>query len=136
MELDIVGQSLALVSALALGLALGLGYDLLRPPRRCMKRAFVLDLIYALGSFSALFALAMAGSWGRLGLWDIASAALGLLLYQVLISPILLPLVDDIWRFACLTAIKGKEVAKKFYDLARNPFSKVKECFTIKRRSE
>ena len=69
-------QALELLGALLLGLGLGLGYDLLRPPRhRLGKRGgSLLDLLFALLAGTAAFLLAMRRQEGRTGLWDLSAA--------------------------------------------------------------
>ena len=100
MNLSIAHQGWALLLSLAMGLGLGLVYDLLRPPRRAggTTRTRLLDALFAVTAAVALFFFAMASGDGRLGTWELAAALLGFLLYMHLLSPLLLPPVEKIFR--------------------------------------
>ena len=88
-------QALELLEALLLGVGLGLGYDLLRPPRRRSGRlgGSLLDLLFALLAGGAAFLLAMSTETGRTGLWELTAALLGFLFYLYALSPVVLPLL-------------------------------------------
>ena len=89
-------QALELLEALLLGVGLGLGYDLLRPPRRRSGRlgGSLLDLLFALLAGAAAFLSAMNSSGGRTGLWELSATLLGFLLYLYALSPAVLPLLE------------------------------------------
>ena len=93
-------QALELLEALLLGVGLGLGYDLLRPPRRRSGRlgGSLLDLLFALLAGAAAFLSAMNNSGGRTGLWELSATLLGFLLYLYALSPAVLPLLEGWYR--------------------------------------
>ena len=93
MESGIVPQAAALLLAALLGLGAGLLYDLLRPPRRAMRRAWaaLTDLLYASCVGIGLFLFAMSAGEGRLGLWELGAALAGFLVYLHLLSPFFCP---------------------------------------------
>lgn len=93
METGLGRQAAALGFAAALGLAAGLLYDLLRPPRRALRQpwAALFDLLYGLCTGTGLFLYAMSAGNGRLGIWELSAALLGFLAYLHLLSPVLLP---------------------------------------------
>ena len=114
-------QAAALGLAFCLGLASGLLYDLLRPPRRALGRAgALLDALYCLAVGAGLFVFAMSAGDGRLGQWELAAALLGFLAYLHVLSPLLLP---PIRRLADGTArlCQGLEArAKKLRKIEKN----------------
>lgn len=118
-------ESAALLLAALLGALAGLLYDLLRPPRRALRQpwAALTDLLYALAVGAGLFFFAMSAGDGRLGLWELAAALLGFLLYLRRLSPLLLPLFT---RAAAKTA-KGLErlgkPAKFFAEKQKSSFN-------------
>ena len=76
-----------LLLALALGVVLGLLYDLLRPLRRRAGRGSpLLDLLFALLAGLGAFCCAMSADSGSLGIWELAAALLGFLLWQNFLS--------------------------------------------------
>ncbi len=118
------GQALVLLLSLLLGIALGLLYDLLRPPRReggALLRA-LLDLFFALAAAAAAFVNAMGAGNGRLGLWELSATLLGFLLYLHLLSPGLLPLLEQPYRVMRSTIQLLKKEAKKLRECAKKSF--------------
>ena len=76
-------QALRLTAGLALGAALGLVYDLLRPLRRRAGRAGALfDVLFALLGGAAAFVFACAAPDARLGTWELGAMLAGFLLEQ------------------------------------------------------
>ena len=76
-----------LLSAIALGAALGILYDLLRPLRRRAGRASSLaDLLFALLAGIGAFCCAMSAESGRLRIWELAASLMGFLLWQNFLS--------------------------------------------------
>lgn len=135
MALDPRVQLLQLLGALILGLALGLVYDLLRPPRRRLGRlaAALLDLLFALLSGAAVFLYAMGALEGRLGLWELAASALGFLLYLHMLSPLFYPLFTAGFDFLCRMIGSCKILCVNFQISAKKNFQKVRKCFIVKR---
>ena len=117
-------QALELLGALLLGLGLGLGYDLLRPPRhRLGKRGgSLLDLLFALLAGTAAFLLAMRRQEGRTGLWDLSAALLGFLLYLHALSPAVLPLLAQGYRVMYNTMRLFKKIEKNLWKSAKKSF--------------
>ena len=135
MALDLHRQLFRLLYALGLGLALGLGYDVLRPPRRHSgaRLAALLDLLFGLLAACAAFVYAMGAGEGRLGLWELAAALLGFLFYLHLLSPLFYPLLDAL--FEVLHNIIGsfKKICVRTHISAKKNFQKVRKCFIVKR---
>ena len=135
MESGIVPQAAALLLAALLGLGAGLLYDLLRPPRRAMRRAWaaLIDLLYALCVGIGLFLFAMSAGEGRLGLWELGAALAGFLVYLHLLSPVFLPLFDA----AAAGTARGLESLgksmKNFNEKRKKYFQKRKECYIMKK---
>ena len=114
--------------------SLGLVYDLLRPPRRAggTLRTRLLDALFAVTAAVALFFFAMASGDGRLGTWELAAALLGFLLYMHLLSPLLLPPVEKIFRGVGAFLIRLEKLIKKVQNKLKKLFPKIRECFRIK----
>lgn len=122
-------ELLRLGLALLLGTALGLLYDLLRPPRHRAGPllAGALDLGYALVAGVGCFLFAMGAGNGRLGLWEMSAALLGLLGYLRFLSPTVLGLWEDLLRKGwsiigfCKKGLKksGIFVKKHFQNLSK-----------------
>ena len=134
MNLSIAHQGWALLLSLAMGLGLGLVYDLLRPPRRAggTTRTRLLDALFAVTAAVALFFFAMASGDGRLGTWELAAALLGFLPYMHLLSPLLLPPVEKIFRGVGAFLIRLEKLIKKVQNKLKKLFPKIRECFRIK----
>jgi hypothetical protein len=95
-----------LLTALAVGVALALAYDLLRAVRRRLEGGAVTaaaDVIFALLSGFTLFWLGMGPGNGALMWFMLAFAAVGFGLYMVFLSPlflkILLAAIDSLIKF-------------------------------------
>ena len=77
------GGAAALGQALLLGLGLALLYDLLRPlRRRAGGAAPLLDLSFSVMAGAAAFLFAMRAPNGRMGLWELAAALTGFLMWE------------------------------------------------------
>lgn len=76
MELPVGLQLRELELALALGAALGLVYDLLRPLRRGRGLTALTDLVYVTAVFLSLLAFALYAGRGRLRLFALGAMAL------------------------------------------------------------
>ena len=117
-------QALELLEALLLGVGLGLGYDLLRPPRRRSGRlgGSLLDLLFALLAGAAAFLSAMNSSGGRTGLWELSATLLGFLLYLYALSPAVLPLLEGWCRVMFNTMRLFKKIEKNLWQSAKKTF--------------
>ena len=135
LALDLSRQALGLLGALLLGLALGLGYDLLRPPRQGAGSLLtaLLDVLFCLTAASAAFLYAMGASAGRLGLWELTAAFSGFLLYLHFLSPVFLPRWQRGWRLCCHIIGSCKKISDKCQISAKKNFQKVRKCFIVKR---
>ena len=121
MGVDLSAQALSLLLACALGAALGLLYDLMRPVRR-HGSSMLWDVLFCLCAASGAFLYAMRSPGGMLGTAEILLCGLGLLSYFHLLSPFFYPLfvkldhaIGAIWIF---TQNSGKKVllfAKKLF---------------------
>ena len=131
---DLQQQALGLLGALLLGLALGLAYDLLRPPRRAAGplAAALLDVLFCLTAALAAFLYAMRASDGRLGLWELTASFSGFLLYLHRLSPLFLPLLQRGWQLLFRIIGSCKKISVKCQISAKKNFQKVRKCFIVK----
>lgn len=84
MSVSVTGQAYCLLGALALGLATGLFYDLLRCIRRCfrsMALAILLDLLFWCVVTAVIFLWSVAAGDGKVQLTPCAALFLGGVLY-------------------------------------------------------
>lgn len=88
METSVSLQAAAIGKAAAIGLVLGLLYDLLRPLRfRAGKvGAMLLDMLFCAVSGTAAFFYAMGAGDGRLGVCQLGAMTVGFLLYLYIIG--------------------------------------------------
>ena len=135
MALDLRRQALSILGALLLGLALGLAYDLLRPPREGKGRLLtaLLDALFCLTAAIAAFLYAMRSSNGRLGFWELTASFAGFLLYLHLFSPVFLPYMQKAWHLMCTIIDLCKKFTVKCQISAKKNFQKVRKCFIVKR---
>lgn len=98
--------------AIALGVALGLVYDLFRVLRELGGQLWggALDAAYCLGAAASLFLFFMAGS-GEMRIFVVLGAAGGALLFLCLCGPLLRP----VWRFWLGLALLPLRAARKFF---------------------
>ena len=135
MGVDVARQALSLALALGLGALTGLCYDLLRPLRRRGGRAAgaLMDALFCIAAGAALFAYAMSAANGRLGIWELAAALAGFLIYMHTLSGVFLPVFTaaaDVFYKIMATC---KKTMKKSAVSAKIIFQKVRECFIIKK---
>ena len=135
MQIDNRAQALSLLTALLIGLAAGLLYDLLRPARwhGGATRALLLDMLYCLTLGAGLFVYAMSCGGGRLGLGALALAWLGFLCYIHGFSRLFLPLFVKLFHVLELLAERIKKYRKKAADFAKKTFQKLQKCFIVRR---
>lgn len=134
MSLSVARQGWALLLALAMGAGLGLTYDLLRPGRRAGGKRLgrLLDAAFALAAGVGLFLFAMAAGDGRLGTWELTAALVGFLLYMHLLSPLLLPPMEQFFHMLWKILEQTRKLQKKVQNLLKKLFPKIRECFRIK----
>jgi len=122
----------AALPALLLGLALGALYDILRPPRRAMRRcAFLADLAFCFAAAFGAFCLAMRDGCGRFGLWSVAAGFAGFAGWINAVSPRFLPAAERVWAFMVEIGKFIRKNIKKSLKLAKFLFAKCKSCFII-----
>ena len=135
MELDLQRQALGLLEAWILGVGLGLGYDVLRPPRRRLGQiaGAALDVLFSLLAAAACFVASMRADSGRMGLWELTASLLGFLLYLHVLSPLILPILAAGMDFLCSIIVSLKKFSVKCQVSAKKIFQKVRKCFIVKR---
>lgn len=135
MDIRLQDQAAALLLAFVLGAALGFFYDLLRPVRRASPHSLSLcfDALFCLVSGYAAFCFAMAAGDGRLGTWELCSAALGFALYMHTLSALILRVTKKMWRAAGRALAWSKKNIKKTAFSAKLVFKNFVECFIIKK---
>jgi len=131
MELDLMYQIYQASSALLLGLAAGLYYDVLKLVRRAGKRASggtaLFDLLFWLGLALALFVQTMTMGRGMVRIFMLVTNALGALLYFLTLSETALFLLEKILYFILVITApvykicaKGKNVVRKEKEVFKN----------------
>ena len=135
MGLELKDQLLELVKAFLLGAGLGLGYDLLRPPRRRLGRVIgtLLDVFFSVLAAAACFVGAMGAGTGRLGVWELSASLLGFLLYLYALSPMILPLFSAGYDFLRGIMAWCKKISVYCQFFAKKIFQNVRKCFIVKR---
>ena len=123
MELSISQQAAGLCSFGALGLGLGLLYDLLRPLRYYSRGGGFYDALFCAGAGLGLFALGMRS--GRPGLWETACALLCFCLYINCLSPLLLPRFLGIIEFVHKCSLFLLQSTKKLQISVKKFFTNV-----------
>lgn len=120
MEVSISAQLSELIRFAALGLGLGLLYDLLRPMRYSGRGALLWDGLFCAAAAAGCFVLSMAR--GRLGIWSMGSALLMFCMYINFLSPLLLPAFLGTFKtmhifrhFIVEKAEKLQKLVKKFF---------------------
>lgn len=130
LRVDPARQAEALLLAVLIGLAAGLLYDLLRPPRRSLRglAAFVPDALFCLLLGAALFLYAMSLGGGRLGIGALAAAWTGFLAYQRLLSPRLLPIFVKLFQYLDIIPRIRKKTKKFFEKMQKRSFKNGKDA--------
>lgn len=128
-------QARELLSALLLGVGLGLLYDLLRLPRRQggERLGAVLDGLFAMLAGTAAFLHAMGAAGARMGIWRLAAALLGFLLYLDALSPAVLPLLEKCFRLISKIIRLFKKFEKNMWKSAKKIFPNLREWIIMKR---
>lgn len=121
MGLSLRGQALSLLLAFALGLGLGLLYDLFRPVRRRGGDA-LWDGLFCLCAACLAFLSAMRAESGVLGTGKLLLSLLGMLSYFHFFSPVCLPALEALFSKLeyCWQILKFLQ--KKLLFLQKNSF--------------
>ena len=120
--------------SLTLGLLVGVLYDALRPLRRASKPlpALLLDVLFCALAAGGLFCLAMSADSGMLGLWELAAAAVGLLLYTQYLSAPVYRFFARVLDILSAAMKNFRKLIKKTAVSTKKFFIKMRECFIIK----
>ena len=130
MRVDPARQAQTLLLAALLGLAAGLVYDLLRPPRRRLRgpAALLPDALFCLLVGAAFFLFAMSAGEGRLGLGALAAAWTGFLAWLRLCSPFVLPVFDRLFQYLDIIPLFLEKKRKKFQKSKKKTFKNGKNA--------
>ena len=131
MEIELSRQSAALFIALLMGVCIGVLYDLLRPLRRRTGRmaGALLDVLFCAASGCAVFTYAMGAGDGRLGIWELAAALIGFLLYMHTLSTLFLRVFTAMLDVLYKAASAVKEFARKLFLMTKKCLAHVREWF-------
>lgn len=121
MELSLSAQAVSLGLFAALGLALGLLYDLLRPLRYSGFGGLLWDIVFCVAAGAGCFVLSMIST--RPGIWDMGSACLGFCIYINFLSPLFLPRLLDFFSFIFRIGSLFLAKTKKFITFAKKSFT-------------
>lgn len=115
MEIELGLQIKALLLALFMGAGLGILYDALRPVRRKTGRAggAVLDTLFCMAAAAAVFIYAMGADSGRLGIWELASALIGFLVYMHTLSGPVLRVFTALLELFCEAVAACKKIVRR-----------------------
>ena len=129
MEIHIRDQALVLTLSLLMGAGLGILYDMLRPPRRKMKKisAALVDALYCFLAGFAIFCFAMGADKGRLGTWELLAALAGFLVYMHTLSEYFLCFFSKVLDRLCMVVMSMKKIIKKSLNLLKLYFQKLRE---------
>lgn len=112
MEVSISAQALSLLSFGALGLGLGLVYDLLRLLRYGLSLALLWDGLFCAIAAAGCFYLSMAR--GSYGIWEILLCLAAFCGYINCMSPHVFPII---YRFSRLIPASVRFLVKKYFFL-------------------
>ena len=142
MEISVAAQAVSLAGALALGVAVGLLYDLfrilrVRIPWRVMGG--FLDLVFWLLVTAALFVYTVAVGDGRVRFFLVAAILGGAVAYFLLLSRwalklgyLFADLLGFLWRLLTLPVTGLLAICKKIKKIAKNHFHYVRKWYRIR----
>lgn len=142
MEISVAAQAVSLAGALALGVAVGLLYDLfrilrVRIPWRVMGG--FLDLVFWLLVTAALFVYTVAVGDGRVRFFLVAAILGGAVAYFLLLSRwalklgyLFADLLGLLWRLLTLPVTGLLAICKKIKKIAKNHFHYVRKWYRIR----
>lgn len=121
--------------ALLMGVLLGVSYDMLRPPRYRAGKvcAALIDALFSLLAFGAVFSFAMRSESGSIGTWELIMMLAGFLLYLHTVSDSVVRLTESTWIMLEKFARGTENKIKKFEEFVILLFQNAKECFIIKK---
>ena len=133
MEISVSGQAAALAGAFALGVGVGLAYDLIRIPRAYVRihlLGTVLDFLFWLAVTAALFLYAINAGNGEVRIFMVAALFGGALFYFLLFSPwirafsqMIITAVTAVWHFITFPLIQAANAIKKLKEKLKKSFS-------------
>lgn len=104
MEITLAAQTVVFLRAILLGVLCGAVYDVCRAVRRAARAGPVLtallDGLFWLAALILLFAFSVVYAAGQARGYVLAGEGLGLMLYGMSFSPLVLPLLTGLLRFA------------------------------------
>ena len=131
MELYVSRQLLQLACSAAVGLGIGLVYDLFRILRRRLKADAIFDALFWMCCLAALFTLGMDMGGGALHIFMLAFAALGVAAYMLLMSAAVMAVLDRIARIISRALRPLKKLEKFFSKVVKKFFSNFRDWFTM-----
>lgn len=115
---------LSLLISLGIGALAGVLYDVLRPIRYRERAAAaaVIDVCFCLSAGVLTYLYGMSAESGRLGIWQMATVALGFIIYLYTLSKLLLPFFTCISESLIKIYGELKIFIKKVHLSAKNLF--------------
>jgi len=142
-EISISAQAAAFGGAILIGMAVGLGYDLIRIPRAYIHIPLLgeaLDLLFWLLVTVVLFLYAMTAGDGEVRIFMAIALFGGAVFYFLVLSPwirrfsaLMVSAVTAIWRFITFPLVQVARVFKKMLEILKNIFSSCSKWYKIKR---
>ena len=135
MELYVSRQLLQLICSAAVGIGIGLIYDIFRILRRCLKADAVFDVMFWLCCLMALFTLGMDIGEGSLHIFMLAFAVLGFAAYMLLLSTPVMTVLYKIAHIVSLALSPLKKIIKIFSEVVKKLFSNIRAWYTMVKNS-
>lgn len=135
MELYVSRQLLQLVCSAAVGIGIGLVYDVFRILRRCLKADALFDALFWLCCLAALFTLGMDMGEGALHIFMLAFAVLGFASYMLLLSTPVMTVLYKIAHIVSLALSPLKKIIKIFSEVVKKLFSNIRAWYTMVKNS-
>lgn len=131
MELYVSRQLLQLICSVAVGVGIGLVYDVFRILRRCLKADAIFDVMFWLCCLAALFTLGMDIGEGSLHIFMLTFAVLGFAAYMLLLSRHVMTVLYKIAHIVSLALSPLKKIIKTFSEVVKKLFSNIRAWYTM-----